>query len=286
MFNRVKIALLLCVTLLIAAPVHASLERHPFVAEPLPSVQEPLANRDLPLKNRVGVFPVEIIIGVGYSPMQDLETHQVKWVPTVRCASGHLYYANLNPLAFVDPYGLCAESFGQRVNNALGNGMSSVVDWATGANGRFSEAAQNFRTGGQAPITVDPNTLNFSQLKSGDKNYTFPMASSPADFVVHGTVGLAPSQGGSQRVSDTFDFDVGGSAHPWAKQPTRNLETWVAHFIVDPLDAITDPTGSGTGSAGQSGNGRFDFNFPQPVSVQKPPSSSSYSGGSGYKPIK
>jgi len=197
-------------------------------------------------------------------------------------------YASGNPVSMIDPFGLWGIQFGvngynfgsgnptyvftlsdlnavarANISNPLGSMMSSTVDYLAGANGRYAAASQNFRTGGGNPINVDPNTLNFSGLQGGQKYYTFPY-SGIGDFIVHGTVTLIPSADGSQlNVNDRFDFDVGAPNHPWnsLNQDIRNIETLGAHFITDPLDAITDPSGNGTGSANISGNGGFPFNF-------------------------
>ena len=208
-----------------------------------------------------------------------------------------------NPLNAVDPLGLWGIQFGDNGRNfgigsptliftardasdAYGSIMSSGVDWAFGADGRFSEAAQNFRTGGHAPINVNPNALNFSQLTPDMKYYTFPF-SSRGDFIVHGSVSLTRSQDGIGRdVGDEFNFDVGASSrHPWVGQGhqiMRNIETLGSHFVVDPIDLFTDPSGAGNGSAGQSGNGGFYFHFTQSLTAQQPGQSFPYSRAPCY----
>ena len=179
MFNRIKTAVLLGAAMLFASPVFASIPRDPF------NLQPHRTETGHPSENRVGVFQVEIIVEAGFLPMQDAETHQVKMVPVVRCASGRSYqwlggygvfydasanlhltlhraysadmrrfisadpmgidgganlyaYGALNPLAFVDPYGLCAESGG--FWNWLDNAGSAASEWKTG----IGEALYNF----------------------------------------------------------------------------------------------------------------------------------------------
>jgi hypothetical protein len=110
MFNRFKTALLFGLTMLLASSVFASIPRDPF------SLQSHRVETAHPSENRVGGFQNHQDLVAVLLPVQDAQTHQVKWVLAVRRASDvplNLYaYGNLNPLFFVDPYGLCAEQGG------------------------------------------------------------------------------------------------------------------------------------------------------------------------------
>ena len=61
----------------------------------------------------------------------------------------------------------------------------------------------------------------------------------------------------------------------------RNIETLIAHFIVDPQDALTDARGNNTGSAYNSHNGAFPT-----TSTGTVPIPGLYSQGSTMSPIK
>jgi len=176
MSNRIKTAALLCLTMLLASSVFASIPRDTFRPEQMLSgIQTHQKKTDLPSENRVGDFQVEVIIGAGFLPMQDPETHQVKMVPAVRCASGRLYFisadplgidggvnvymwANLNPLFFVDPYGLKTivshgVSIGSLMDDMASDLDADVFEWDTSASEFFGIPAtvgEHFHSGAVA----------------------------------------------------------------------------------------------------------------------------------------
>lgn len=111
-----------CLMLLsMAASSLAFVQPQPFRSEAL----NPYQTQTDPLsENRVGVFEEGEVVFLAFVPAHLTETHQDTWVVGTTTASGISYflsqdpiglsgganlyaYANLNPLMFIDPYGLC-----------------------------------------------------------------------------------------------------------------------------------------------------------------------------------
>ena len=91
----------------------------------VPGIATRLKNDGLPLENRVGGLAPFSAVRVALFVADPLEPQwkiRLVVVPFASDVAFNLYvYGSDNPLAFLDPLGLCAESFGSRVWNALDN---------------------------------------------------------------------------------------------------------------------------------------------------------------------